>query len=212
MYPDHTIGGESILMDFVLLVVLIIAVIVLGPLLLKKIWKRKAKTKAPVDPILLNDPTNGKHFTTPIGPTEKTVSLYNSDNAAEAGVLKTIVEENDIRCLPVSFNDLAYNGMWQTQKGWGILRVFEKDKSRAEELLNNYLKERAEGKTDLSETDGLSLEDNLEEIVFISQKGLGSGRIFMFTAIILFCIKFLESGIPSGIGLLLGHLFKYLFK
>ncbi|MBA7577750.1 hypothetical protein ES708_19605 [subsurface metagenome] len=212
MYPDKATGDESALMAIVLWAVLIIAVVVLGPLLLKKIRKGKAKTKSPVDPILLNDPSNGKHFTTSISPTEKTVPLYNPGNAAEAGVIKTILEENDIRCLPVSFNDLAYNGMWQTQKGWGILKVAEKDQAKAEELLDNYLQEKADGKTALPDDLDVPPEDKSEEVIFIGQKKLSSGRIFMFTAIILFCLVFLRSGIPSGIGILFKRLLEYLFK
>ncbi len=200
MSPDKATNGESALMGLIFLVVLIIAVVVLVPLLLKKFRKKKAK--APVDPILLNDPSNGKHFTTPIDPTEKTIPLYNPGNTAEAGVIKTILEENDIRCLPVSFNDLAYNGMWQTQKGWGILKVAEKDQAKAEKLLDNYLQEKTDGKTALPDDLEVPPEDKSEEVIFIGQKKLSSGRIFMFTAIILFFWYLAKSGIPSGIGLL----------
>jgi shikimate 5-dehydrogenase len=41
------------------------------------------------------------------------------DNDFEAQLLDSILEERDIPHLMVSYHDTAYDGLFQTQKGWG---------------------------------------------------------------------------------------------
>jgi len=41
------------------------------------------------------------------------------DNDIEAQLLDSILEERDIPHLMVSYHDTAYDGLFQTQKGWG---------------------------------------------------------------------------------------------
>jgi len=41
------------------------------------------------------------------------------DNEIEAQLLDLILEERDIPHLMVSYHDTAYDGLFQTQKGWG---------------------------------------------------------------------------------------------
>ena len=41
------------------------------------------------------------------------------DNEIEAQLLDSILEERDIPHLMVSYHDTAYDGLFQTQKGWG---------------------------------------------------------------------------------------------
>lgn len=41
------------------------------------------------------------------------------DNEIEAQLLDSILEERQIPHLMVSYHDTAYDGLFQTQKGWG---------------------------------------------------------------------------------------------
>lgn len=70
---------------------------------------------------------------------EETVPVAKLNNLAEAQVLKGLLEENGIVCLVNSFEDYAYDGIWQTQKGWGVLRVLEKDRVEAERLVVSFV-------------------------------------------------------------------------
>jgi hypothetical protein len=41
------------------------------------------------------------------------------DNEIEAQLVDSILSERDIPHLMVSYHDTAYDGLFQTQKGWG---------------------------------------------------------------------------------------------
>ena len=41
------------------------------------------------------------------------------DNEIEAQLLDSILEEREIPHLMISYHDTAYDGLFQTQKGWG---------------------------------------------------------------------------------------------
>ena len=41
------------------------------------------------------------------------------DNEIEAQLLDSILDEREIPHLMVSYHDTAYDGLFQTQKGWG---------------------------------------------------------------------------------------------
>ncbi len=41
------------------------------------------------------------------------------DNEIEAQLLDSILSERDIPHLMLSYHDTAYDGLFQTQKGWG---------------------------------------------------------------------------------------------
>lgn len=71
---------------------------------------------------------------------DETVPIYKPDNLVEAQVIKGLLEENGISCLMSSFEDYAYDGIWQRQKGWGVLRVLESNRAKAEELIASFLK------------------------------------------------------------------------
>lgn len=43
----------------------------------------------------------------------------------EAGLVESILQDRDIPHRMVSYRDLAYDGLFQTQKGWGDIRVPE---------------------------------------------------------------------------------------
>jgi hypothetical protein len=56
-------------------------------------------------------------------------------NEIEAMLLDEILTEKQIPHLIRSYHDSAYNGLWQSQSGWGHLEAPEE---YAEEILNTY--------------------------------------------------------------------------
>ena len=55
------------------------------------------------------------------------IKLITPENEAEANVIKSILEENGIYAEIKSFHDTAYDGLFQSQYGWGLIRVSEAD-------------------------------------------------------------------------------------
>ena len=58
------------------------------------------------------------------------------DNEIEAQLLDSILEERDIPHLMVSYHDTAYDGLFQTQKGWGHVSAPTPFKQEILEILN----------------------------------------------------------------------------
>jgi len=54
------------------------------------------------------------------------------DNEVEARLIESILKERDIPHMLRSYHDTAYDGLFQTQKGWGEIRAPE---SYEEEIL-----------------------------------------------------------------------------
>jgi len=66
--------------------------------------------------------------------------LIKPENAAEANVIKIILEENGISAEIRSFHDTAYDGLFQTQLGWGVIRVHDTDFSEAQRIIEDWKK------------------------------------------------------------------------
>ena len=58
------------------------------------------------------------------------------DNEIEAQLLDSILEDRDIPHLMVSYHDTAYDGLFQTQKGWGHVSAPTPFKREILEILN----------------------------------------------------------------------------
>lgn len=58
------------------------------------------------------------------------------DNEIEAQLLDSILEERDLPHLMVSYHDTAYDGLFQTQKGWGHVSAPTPFKQEILEILN----------------------------------------------------------------------------
>ncbi len=58
------------------------------------------------------------------------------DNEIEAQLLDSILSERDIPHLMVSYHDTAYDGLFQTQKGWGHVSAPALFKQEILEILN----------------------------------------------------------------------------
>jgi cell division GTPase FtsZ len=73
---------------------------------------------------------------------KKVVTL---DNEIEATLLESILKERDIPHLMRSYHDTAYDGLYQTQKGWGVVSAPESYREEIEEILSD-LREEAKGR------------------------------------------------------------------
>lgn len=72
----------------------------------------------------------------------KTATL---DNEIETRLLVSILEEREIPHILQSYHDTAYDGLFQTQKGWGIIRVPPEHRQEVREILDEL--RQAAGKT-----------------------------------------------------------------
>lgn len=66
---------------------------------------------------------------------KKAVKILEFDNEIEAKLLDGLLNERGIPHLIRSYHDSAYDGLWQTQAGWGHLEAQEEHR---EEILNIY--------------------------------------------------------------------------
>jgi type III secretory pathway lipoprotein EscJ len=64
--------------------------------------------------------------------------LIKPDNEAEANVIKSILKEHGIPAEIKSFHDTAYDGLFQSQYGWGLIRVSEADFPEAQIIIQEW--------------------------------------------------------------------------
>ena len=69
---------------------------------------------------------------------KKAVTL---DNEIEAGLMESILKERGIPHRMRSYHDTAYDGLFQTQKGWGIINAPESHLEEIKEILSDVRKE-----------------------------------------------------------------------
>ena len=63
------------------------------------------------------------------------IKIIDLKNQSEASIIDSILNENNIPHNIKSFHDSAYDGIWQTQYGWGILEAPEEYK---DEIISIY--------------------------------------------------------------------------
>ncbi len=63
------------------------------------------------------------------------------ENEIEARLLDSILTERNVPHLMRSYHDTAYNGLFQTQKGWGYVGAPEGYKEEIMEILTDMRKE-----------------------------------------------------------------------
>jgi len=63
------------------------------------------------------------------------VKVFTLKNRFEADLIKSELEREGIPVLIRDFTDTAYNGIYIPQKGWGEVRVPEKEKEKAREII-----------------------------------------------------------------------------
>jgi len=64
--------------------------------------------------------------------------LMKPENEAEANVIKSVLEEHGIHAEIRSFHDTAYDGLFQSQYGWGLIRVSEADFDEAQRIVKEW--------------------------------------------------------------------------
>ena len=62
------------------------------------------------------------------------------ENDIEAGLLESILTERDIPHRMRSYHDTAFDGLFQTQKGWGYVSAPESFHEEIEEILSDLRK------------------------------------------------------------------------
>jgi hypothetical protein len=65
-------------------------------------------------------------------------TLLKPENEAEASAIKSVLEEHGIHAEIKSFHDTAYDGLFQSQYGWGLIRVSEADFNEAQRLVEEW--------------------------------------------------------------------------
>ena len=65
-------------------------------------------------------------------------NLLKPDNEAEAIALQAILKQHGIQAKIVSFHDTAYDGLFQHQYGWGVIKVPESDYPRARQIIQEW--------------------------------------------------------------------------
>ena len=66
------------------------------------------------------------------------------ESEIEARLLESILLEREIPHLLRSYHDTAYDGLFQTQKGWGIISAPDEFHGRIEEILDDIRPSAAE--------------------------------------------------------------------
>lgn len=64
--------------------------------------------------------------------------LIKPENEAEANAIKAVLDEQGIFAEIKSFRDTAYDGLFQNQYGWGIIRVSEDDFPEAQRIVQEW--------------------------------------------------------------------------
>lgn len=65
-------------------------------------------------------------------------NLMKPENEAEANVIQSVLAEHGIYAEIKSFHDTAYDGLFQSQYGWGLIRVSEEDFQRAQKIVEAW--------------------------------------------------------------------------
>lgn len=73
---------------------------------------------------------------------EEFVKIIIFENEVEARHLEAILKERNIPHLIRSYHDLAYDGIFQTQKGWGHLEAPKNYSEEIEEICDDLSKEQ----------------------------------------------------------------------
>jgi len=72
---------------------------------------------------------------------EDYIKIATLENEIEAGLLESILMERNVPHLMRSYYDTAYDGLFQTQKGWGYVSAPEGYREEITEILADLRKE-----------------------------------------------------------------------
>ena len=65
-------------------------------------------------------------------------NLIKPENEAEANAIRSVLGEHGIHAEIKSFHDTAYDGLFQSQYGWGLIRVSEADFPEAQRIIEEW--------------------------------------------------------------------------
>ena len=65
-------------------------------------------------------------------------ALMKPENEAEANAIKSVLKEHGMHAEIKSFHDTAYDGLFQSQYGWGVIRVSEADFTEAQRIVKEW--------------------------------------------------------------------------
>jgi hypothetical protein len=85
--------------------------------------------------------------------TKTLVKIFTLNNKFEADLITRELEKAGITVMIRNFRDTAYNGIYIPQKGWGEVRVPEKDQQRAMELIASLENDLEAGRVSISDND-----------------------------------------------------------
>jgi hypothetical protein len=71
---------------------------------------------------------------------EDYIRIATLENDIEAGLLESVLTERDIPHRMRSYHDTAFDGLFQTQKGWGYVSAPESYHEEIEEILSDLRK------------------------------------------------------------------------
>ncbi len=69
------------------------------------------------------------------------VKILSLDNEFQAMLLDDILKERNIPHIMKSYHDSAYDGLWQTQSGWGQIDAPEEFRDEILDIFNNMSQE-----------------------------------------------------------------------
>ncbi len=67
-------------------------------------------------------------------------NLIKPANEAEANAIQSVLEEHGISAEIRSFHDTAYDGLFQSQYGWGVIQVAETDFPEAQRIVQEWMR------------------------------------------------------------------------
>jgi hypothetical protein len=79
---------------------------------------------------------------------EEYVKVQALSNAVEASLLDSVLTERGIPHVMVSFHDSAYDGLFQAQKGWGIVKAPREYEDEIKAIYEDLAKREWEPPTD----------------------------------------------------------------
>jgi hypothetical protein len=82
-----------------------------------------------------------RHATDDLLIMEDYIKIATLENEIEARLLESILNERNVPHRMRSYYDTAYNGLFQTQKGWGSVSAPEGHKKEIMEILTDLRKE-----------------------------------------------------------------------
>ena len=64
------------------------------------------------------------------------------ENEAEAVLLQSLLDEQEILYYLRPYSDLAYDGIWREQKGWGVIFARSDDADRIREIFTDRVERK----------------------------------------------------------------------